>query len=188
MDTQILKAIEVLSSNGIVVFPSDTVWGVGCSLNSVAVSKLYQIKNREETKPTGIYVKDLVMAKEFGQFTVEAEKLAHQHWPGALSIVVKATEKVDPIITGNTPNISLRIPDHPILLELLQLLDQPLVQTSANFAGDPPPMTKEAIKPEFTQLVDLILPGESLGQAPSTVVDASGKDLKILRSGPIKLE
>lgn len=188
MDDQLNKASEVLKKNGVIIFPSDTVWGVGCLLTETAIQKLYLIKKREPQKPTGIYVTDLEMAQVFGQISDTASELAQKYWPGPLSIVVKATDLVPNSIKGDTGNISMRIPNHPILLELLSILDKPLVQTSANFAGENPPTHREEINPEFEKLTDYVLVGESLGQLPSTIVDATSPDIKVLRVGPIALQ
>lgn len=188
MDQNINQAIEVLEKNGLIIFPSDTVWGVGCLLNPVAVAKLYQLKHRDQTKPTGIYVKDWPMALRYGRFNSKAESLAREFWPGALAIVVEATPLVDPLIMGQTQTVSLRVPDHPQILKLLDRLNQPLVQTSANFAGQPAPISLSEIDPKFIQATDYLLEGDAYGQLASTVVDATAEPLKVLRPGPIKIE
>lgn len=188
MTKNINQAIDVLKSNGLIIFPSDTVWGVGCLLNPVAVAKLYSLKQREPNKPTGIYVKDWPMALNYGKFNAKAEALAREYWPGALSVVVEATSLVDPLIMGQTNTVSLRIPDHPLILNLLEKLNQPLVQTSANFAGQAAPVLFTDIDPNFTRAVDFVLEGESHAQLASTVIDATSEQIKVLRPGPIKIE
>jgi len=181
--------IGVLKADGVIVFPTDTVWGVGCLISSeVAIKKLYKIKSREAEKPTGIFIRDIEMATTYGQLNSQARQLAQDYWPGALSIVTQATDKVPVSIQGPHNTVSLRLPNHPQLLKLLSSLEEPLVQTSANFAGKNPPNAFEEINPEFLGLVDGILEGKASQNLPSTIVDTSQAELQVLRQGPIHIE
>lgn len=178
--------IQVLQNNGVVIFPTDTVWGIGCLVTDVlAIQKFYQIKKRESGKPTAILVGSLDQAKEYGIFTPKALSLTKVHWPGALTVIVKATTRVPQEILGPNGTVGLRFPDFDTVQKLTTQLRAGVIAGSANFAGDPPPMQKSELNPELMKLVDAVLDGECGGQPPSTVVDAAGDELKIIRQGSV---
>lgn len=183
------QLIKVLKNDGVIVFPTDTVWGVGCLASSdKAIKRLYQIKKRELNKPTGIFVRDFAMASRYGTLVQLAEELAQKYWPGPLSLVVTATQKVPASIKGPNHTVSMRVPQQAELLELLSELDEALVQTSANFAGGTPPATAAEIETDFLSFVDGIVQGLAGQQEPSTIIDTTGAHLYTLRQGPIRLK
>lgn len=181
--------VDILRNGGIVVFPTDTVWGVGAAINSPeGINKLYQIKRRDPQKPTGIFVGDLQMAREYGQLNSTATELVQKYWPGQLSVVVRATDKVPNSIQGPEGTVSLRMPNHPTTAHLLLLLGVPLVQTSANFADQPTPSSFEEIDPSFLKIVDHVIEGGCANELPSTIVDATTEPVRVLRQGPIHIQ
>lgn len=184
------QLVEVLRQDGVGLVPTDTVWGVAASLASnSAITKLYQIKQREAGKPTALLISDLSMALEYGQLSPMAMGLAKSHWPGALTLVVeRQTGQVSDSVTGGTSKVGLRMPDYPELTQLITQLGQPLVTSSANKAGEPPATKKHLIDPDIIKQVDFLYDGECSDSPPSTVVDVSGPVLRILRQGAIQLQ
>lgn len=188
MTNQIAKACQFLKSGGVVIFPTDTVWGIGAAISSPhGIAKLYRIKKREPKKPTALLVSDLNMAKRYGVINDTASQLASQHWPGALTLIVKTKANVPSTVTGNSDTVGLRAPDHHLATQLIQSLDQPIVTASANFASLQPAATKDQLDPNLVNLADFVLDGEAKGQPASTIVDTTHSNLRIIRSGSVKL-
>ncbi|MEO8581936.1 MAG: L-threonylcarbamoyladenylate synthase [Patescibacteria group bacterium] len=182
------KTAEIIQNGGVAIFPTDTVWGMGCSIENIdAIEKFYAIKKRESDKPTAVLVGSVDQAKQYGMFNDQALLLMKAHWPGALTIVVQATERVPHSILGPQKTIGLRLPNFKIVEQLTQLTKCGLVTGSANFSGQPSPFKKADLDPDLLQLVEAVVEGECGGQPPSTVVDCTQQELKILRQGTIQL-
>lgn len=179
MQNKIDQAVQILQRGGVVIFPTDTVWGMGVAAdNPAAIKKFYKIKKREKNKPTAILVADLAQAEKIGEFSDKAREVTKKFWPGALTLVVKSKQ-------GGT--VGLRVPDHPVIQELCQRVGG-ILAGSANFAGEPAPQRRAKIKRELSNKVDLVMEGERGGQEASTVVDTTVKPWKIVRQGPVKVE
>lgn len=187
--TNISQVSQTLQNNGVGIFPTDTVWGMGCSIeSSEAIEKFYQIKKREADKPTAVLVGSIEMAERYGVLNDQALQLAKAHWPGALTLVVEAKKNTVPqSILGSTGTIGIRFPNFKLVHEISQLTNCGLVTGSANFSGQPSPFKKEELDPELLKLVDVLVDGECGGQPPSTVVDCTVSELKILRQGSIRV-
>lgn len=178
----------VLKKDGVVIFPTDTVWGLGCLVtSSSAIQKLYQIKQREPEKPTAILIGSMDQAREYGQLNQAALELAQKYWPGALTLVVKATQKVPEGILGPNQTVGLRFPNFSFVQDLTNKLHAGLATGSANFAGGQPPLQKQDINPELLAKVDAVFEGECGKQPPSTIVDCTTPELNIIRQGSIKI-
>ncbi len=174
------RAAAVLRSGGIVVFPTETVYGVGvAAADRSALEKLRRLKDRPAEKPFQFLAADVAMAKRLGAvFSGRAERLADSFWPGALTLVLP---------DGRTPGgtLGIRIPDSPFVLALCRELGTPVITSSANAAGGPPPATA-ADADAFGDAVDLLVDGgAAVGGIASTVVQCDGDVLEILRRGGI---
>lgn len=182
------QVVHTLKNGGIALFPTDTVWGMGCSLQRLdAIKRFYTLKGREPSKPTAVLVGSVQMAETIALFTPKAKQLAQLHWPGALTIVTPVKPGVPSEILGETGKIGVRVPNFPLVQELADLLETGIVTGSANFAGAPSPDRKELIDQRLLELADMVLDGECGGQLPSTVVDASSESLQILRQGELRI-
>lgn len=190
------KAAQALREGGVIIFPTDTVWGIGAALNRKdGLSRLYAIKGRARDKPTAVLVESLDKARGLGEFSRQASKLAKEYWPGAITIIVRARPGAVPsIVRGATNSVGLRIPDHELTRNIIRRLGTAIVAGSANYAGAEAPRRFELIDRRLLATVDyVIVPqagtsgAEAGGQLPSTVVDASKKPLAILREGPVKI-
>jgi L-threonylcarbamoyladenylate synthase len=187
--TDIEQTVDVLKNGGVIIIPTDTVWGLACSVESAeGIKKFYEIKNREPEKPTAILVGSFEQAENYGQVNDRAKELTDMHWPGALTIVVESAKTVPASIKGNTNSVGLRWPNVDLITQLTQALGAGLVTGSANFSGDPSPFKKSELNPELIKKVDLVFDGECGGQPPSTVVDCTKEKIHILRQGPIKVQ
>lgn len=190
MNKHIQKAIQILKKGGIAIFPTDTIFGIGCRLdNQEALKKLFKIRNRPEEKAVLAVVDSLEMAKKYVYIPRKVQsQLIDTFWPGPLTIVLPCkTKKVPPLARGGGKTLGVRQTNHPILLELIKAVGAPLVAPSANFAGEKSPKIFSDIDPKLIALVDFALDIPSGGQQASTVVDCSHRQWKILREGAVKV-
>lgn len=182
----IQQALLVLSQDGTVAFPTDTVYGLAANPYSVtAIQKLFQIKDREKEKSIAVLLGNIKQLNKVTQNpSKSAIELAQAHWPGALTLVIpRHTDMPDEL--SPLPTLGVRIPDHPVALALLQA-SGPLAVTSANISGQADTSTAEEVLAQLNGRVDLILDGgKTPGGVPSTVVDMTGATPKVLRQGPI---
>ena len=179
-------AADVLRHNGLVAFPTDTVYGVGAlAFKAEAVQRLYVVKGRAADKAIAVLVarnSDLLLAAS--ELTPCAQKLAQKFWPGPLTIVVPKHPRL-PAEVSPLPTVGVRQPDHPVARRLLELTG-PLAATSANRSGERNSLTAEEVLGHLSGRIDLLLDGGRVpGGIPSTVVDCSGAAPSVLREGPI---
>lgn len=182
------KAVEVLNNGGVIIFPTDTVWGIGASIKRLdTIERLYEIKGRPKNKPTAVLIGDVSQAAEIAHVDEKAKDLISKFWPGGLTLVVKAKPSVPAIIKGLGGTIGIRMPDHKLVLRILNQLGCGIVAASANFAGQPPPTKEEMIDQRLIDLCDFLVKGACGGSLPSTVLDVTVDPYKIIRQGPIKI-
>ena len=186
---EIQQAIRILQDGGIVIFPTDTAFGIGCRMdNEVAVKRLFAIRKRPETKAVPVLVASLQMAQAYLQpiSSEVIDKLITPFWPGGLTIVLAAQEeKVPALVRGGTATLGVRMPDHPTTLALINGIGIPIVGTSANFSDEATPYTFESLNKELIKKVDFVVSGDCYGHQASTVIDCTVKPWKILRQGKI---
>ena len=182
------RAVEAVRQGQVVGLPTDTVYGIGADpFNLDAVARLFDLKGRPEDKPVGVLVASLDQAREIGVIEGAAEQLAKDHWPGALTLVV--TPKVvmaDWVGDQVLRTVGIRVPDYRTTNEFLQATG-PLAVTSANRSGGPDTRTDVEARAVFGDEVSVYLPGRAPGGEASTVVDATGVELVVLREGPVTL-
>ena len=184
-DEGIKKAIEVLKKGRLVIYPTDTLYGLGCNaLDESAVKRVFAAKRRPASNPLPIAVSDVEMMRQYAELPDTAEKLAEAFLPGALTIVLKKKNLPD-ALTGGLPEVGIRIPKSDIILRLIELFGAPITATSANISGNAPPVSAEEAVSQIEE-ADIVLDGGKLEKGvPSTVIDLTGKP-KILREGVIK--
>lgn len=182
-----------MQSGGIIIFPTDTAFGIGCRVDDEqAVERLFQIRRRPVEKATPVLVDSLSMAEKYytSPLPDEVQQLMKDHWPGALTIVYTCAESlVPPLPRGGGKTIGLRMPDHTVALELIRGVGVPILGPSANFHGYPTPFSFDALDPELVKLVDGVVEGECKpARLASTVIDCTETPPKILRQGAVTLE
>ena len=195
MKTKVVKAEEpnaiahagdILLNGGVVAFPTDTVYGLAAlATDEEGISRLYEIKGRQHTKAIAVLLSHL---DDLDQVSLNpgkaALRLAFDFWPGPLTLIVPRHPRI-PNVLSPLPTIGVRVPNHPVALELLSVTG-PLGVTSANLTGQENTTSAEEALAQLDGRVHLILDGgKSPGGIPSTVVDMTGRDPIILRQGPI---
>jgi L-threonylcarbamoyladenylate synthase len=182
------QAILTLTQGGIVAFPTETVYGLGAdATNPSAIDKIFKAKGRPPTNPLIVHVADIAIARQYTTaWTPIAQKLAEQFWPGPLTLVLPKAEAICAAVTAGGKTVGLRVPNHPLALELLRGFDGPIAAPSANRANHISPTTAEHVRDELGDRVDLILDGGPCAVGiESTVLDLSSTVPKILRPGGV---
>jgi len=183
------EAVRVIKKGGVVIFPTDTVYGLIADIkNKTAVKKIFKIKKRSFKKPLPIFVKDLKMAKDLARIDKKQEKIIKKCWPGKVTVILKAKlTKFPKGIISKDKKIGLRNPDYKFLNILLKKIDCPLVETSANISGKKASTKIKEVLKQFEKQryqPNLVLDAGNLRTSlPSTVVDLI--DFKILRKGEV---
>ncbi|MEK7858946.1 MAG: L-threonylcarbamoyladenylate synthase [Elusimicrobiota bacterium] len=171
----------------IICFPTDTVYGLGSTgLIKAAARRIYQIKDRSTLKPLPILVCSTAEARKWAEWTPAAELLARAFWPGPLTLVLRPTADGRLLTFAEYQTIAIRVPGLPLLSALLQASGVPWVSTSANTAGKPALTEGAAVTEQFKDQVDFIIDaGSCPGGVESTLVDASGEPVRIVREGAV---
>ncbi|OHA47735.1 MAG: threonylcarbamoyl-AMP synthase [Candidatus Terrybacteria bacterium RIFCSPHIGHO2_01_FULL_48_17] len=177
----LVRALSVLRHGGILIYPTDTVYGMGCDVtNKKALRRLLKIKRRPYGKPFPVLVSDFAMAERFAKFPNWVEPLPKILWPGPWTFLVEARRSLPrAVVWRNT--IGVRAPDHHLLQKLIHKFDGPIVGTSANISGNTPASTARVAARIFCD-ADLIIDGGRLFGKPSTVIRVTSRGLAILRS------
>lgn len=180
-------AVSILKRGGVIVYPTDTLYGLGADATNVeAVKKVFDIKGRLYSQPLPILISDVDMLYRFADEVPQiAIRLAKKFWHGALTIVVWARR----LNHLGSEKVGFRAPAHRVPLEIIRLLGSPLVGTSANIAQQYGADDPDEIERQIGRKIDLMLDCGKLRQSiPSTVVDATEYPLKIIRAGAVKIE
>lgn len=179
-------AAATMRNGGVVIYPTETVYGMGCiPSDPAAAMRICEIKGRAE-KPLPLVCGDIEMARKVVQFNVMAEKLAEAFWPGPLMFILPSKVVYPMWVTHGKNTLGLRVPGAEVPRKLAQLAGGVIVSTSANISGEPPATTAKEALSKTGFKVDLVVDGgPSPGGKPSTIIDLSGKEMWILRSGPI---
>lgn len=183
-----IRAAGVLRQGGVVVYPTDTLYGIGVdAFSDFAVDRLYAIKERVAGKPTHCIVADLMMAEEFAEVNDAVRKLAEKFLPGALTLVLKKKPSAVQGIGRSMDTIGIRIPNNEFCLEMARTFGKPITTPSANKAGAAPTTNPAEI---ITQLgeanIDLFIDGGMLPESePSTIVNLVSGHPSVLREGAI---
>lgn len=186
--TNIEQAVSILKDGGIVIFPTDTAFGIGCRADKyTSVERLFLLRKRPLHQPTPVLVDSLEMAERYAVVSAEVkEQLIEQYWPGALTIIMPAKETVLPLLQKNG-GVGLRIPNHPTIRQIIRELGVPVLGPSANFHGEPTPYNFTDLDPELVKFVDFVVEGECTTKEASTVISTLSKPWEILRQGAVKV-
>jgi L-threonylcarbamoyladenylate synthase len=187
-DSAITEAAAILAAGGLVAFPTETVYGLGADgLNPAAVARIYAAKGRPVTNPVILHVDGVAAARPLVScWPAEAQALVDRFWPGPLTLVLPASDKVPAIVRAGGPSVALRCPAHPVALALIRATGRPLAAPSANRSQHLSPTRAEHVASSLGEAVDLILDGGSTQAGlESTILDLGGERPRILRPGPI---
>lgn len=170
------KAAEIIKSGGVVVFPTDTVYGLGCKWDDkAATSRIKKIKGSSKSFP--FLVSNLKQVRQLAKVNKAAQDLINKHWPGALTLILESKNSKE--------RIGLRMPDSAIVKHLINLVGAPIVGTSANLHGKPPASKLKDLEKTIASKVDFIIEGKCLKKMQSTVIDTTKSPPKILRYGAL---
>lgn len=191
MDKETEKAVRILKSGGIVIFPTDTAFAIGCRIDDrAAVSRLFKIRKRPKTQAAPVLVDTVKMAQEYLLPIPKdvVDKLIEPYWPGALTMILHCIiVKVPSLVRGGGKTLGVRIPNHALARAIIRGVGVPILGPSANFHGEKTPYKMVDLDKDLVKLVDFVVPGECSVGKVSTVVDCSVKPWKIIREGAIKI-
>ncbi|WP_278909861.1 L-threonylcarbamoyladenylate synthase [Faecalicoccus pleomorphus] len=185
---EINAVADALQNHKIIALPTDTVYGVGVMYGGLKdLQRLKNAKHRPETKPIPMMVSSIEHMEQVAVVDERVKKIAERFLPGALTLVLKVKDNVPKEYTNGLDTIAVRIPDEPFILKVIDVLNTPLLVTSANQSGAKTALTSDDV---FEQLPDIdgIVLGTCRALQASTIVDCTQEKLKILRPGPITLE
>ena len=182
------EGARILRSGGVIAYPTETYYGLGADpFNAAAVQRVFQIKRRSAAEPILLLIPTLEsLACVVQRITPLSKRLMDRFWPGPLTIVLEASQRLPGLLTGETGTVGVRLCCAPAALSLLQAWGSALTATSANRSGEGPLASAEEVARRLGDDLDMVVDGGATpGGLPSTVVDARGEKLIILREGRI---
>lgn len=191
-DDELDEVVDIIKRDGIVVFPTETVYGIGGNaLSENVIKNIYNIKKRPQEKALNILVKNKEEIKKYAYISNELEEeIIDKFMPGPITIILKKRKSQIPdLLTGNNDTIGIRIPDNDIVKKILEKCNLPIAAPSANISGKPSSIRLEDIKSDFDGKVDAFIDGGKCKQnISSTIVKVIDGNIKILREGIISIK
>jgi L-threonylcarbamoyladenylate synthase len=193
-DLDIHEVVNVLARGGLIVYPTETVYGLGVEATSEpALEKLWAFKGERGDKPVLVAMADAAMAEKYVNFSELGKKVAQKYWPGAVAIVALSKNVIAKKAQGDGENLGLRNPDNKLILEIIKSLGKPITSTSANISGAPTARSLQeflaTVPKDRQELIDLFIDaGELPLRQPSTIVDTTGEEIRVLRQGETVVE
>ncbi len=180
----IKRAVEVLRQGGVIVYPTDTIYGLGCDITSKAgVERIRRIKRRDAKKPMSFVCADLANVSHYARMTNYAYRILKRCLPGPYTFVLPATRETPRMLQTRQKTVGLRVPDHPVPLALTRELGRPIISTSANHNDQEVLTDPQELQDTLGHQVDLILECGQLPVMPSSVISLIGDNVEILREG-----
>lgn len=182
------EAARILRAGGLVAFPTETFYGLGAAgLDAAGARRVFEAKGRPASMPLLLLVDSRAMAAAITlEIPPRARELMDRHWPGALTLVLRAAARVPDAVTAGTGTVGVRVPAHPVARGLVRALGEPVTAPSANPTGAPPPCTADEVVAGLGGAVDLVLDaGPTPGGAPSTVLDVTVDPPRVIRQGAV---
>jgi L-threonylcarbamoyladenylate synthase len=187
---RIKEAVTVLNEGGIVIFPTDTAFGIGCRIDyPETITRLFTIRKRPQTQAMSILVNSVEMAQKYLlPLPQNVRQVMETYWPGALTIVYFAHSHTPLAVRGGGSTVGVRMPNHETTLALIEAAGVPLLGPSANFHSEATPYEYSQLDPLLVKQVDFVLRGECRVKEPSTVIDCTLEHWKIIRQGSVKFK
>lgn len=181
---RISQIAAVLRNGGIIAYPTDTTYGIGCSIfHKKSIERIYQLKNRERKKPFSFICSSLSEVSRYGRVDTTVFKLLKRHLPGPYTFVLEATREVPDLLLTRQKTVGIRIPDNRICLALVEALGNPLITTSANLSGEEPVSDPYQIEDVFGHQLEYVIDGGLLTTEVSSVVSLIDGIPEVLREG-----
>jgi tRNA threonylcarbamoyl adenosine modification protein (Sua5/YciO/YrdC/YwlC family) len=178
------RVVECLKQGGVIAYPTDTIYGLGCDIfNRKGVKRIYQIKQRDQKKPFSFICADLSDVANYAQVSNFAFKIMKRYLPGPYTFVLEATRVVPDLLTTRQKTVGIRIPSNPIALAIVRELGHPLVTTSANVSGEEPLSDPSLLEESIGRMIDVVVDGGIIMGDPSTVISLIDDRIEVLRQG-----
>ena len=178
--------IDNLLKGGIIAFPTDTVFGLGCIVDRDAIAKVYEAKGRSFDKPLPMMCNSLKMIESVAFVSDDARKIINKFVPGALTLIFNKRDEIDDFVTNGKKTIGIRVPDDKWILDLITKLNEPILVTSANLSDTGSLLKWEDVYNQLNGRIDGIVCIDATGDTSSTIIDVTD-GVKLLREGPISL-
>ncbi|MBD3290383.1 threonylcarbamoyl-AMP synthase [candidate division KSB1 bacterium] len=183
-DRLIQKAVEILADGGIIAYPTDTVYGIGCDIFSKqSIEKIFLLKGKSKKSPLSFICPDLKDIAKYAHVTNPAYRVMRQLLPGPYTFILRGSRLVPKLMITKRKTVGIRIPDNNICLALLHELGHPIVSTSASIKNDIILTDPEEIDIHLGHALDLVIDGGILGLSPSSVVDLTDEPFRVIRHG-----
>jgi tRNA threonylcarbamoyl adenosine modification protein (Sua5/YciO/YrdC/YwlC family) len=178
------KVVEILKKGGVIAYPTDTVYGIGCDFtNKEAVERIYRIKNLSRHKPLSFICQDLKDISQYAQVSNTAYKIMKRLLPGPYTFILRGTKQVPRMLITHQRTVGIRVPQNEICLALVRELGSPIISTSASVNQDEVLSDPVEIDKKFGALLDLVIDGGILASDPSTIIDLTEDTPRVLREG-----
>ncbi len=178
------KAVEVLKKGGIIIYPTDTIYGIGCDIfNKEALKRMFSIKNDSKNKLFSFICSDLKDISNYAKVSDSSYKIIHRHLPGPYTFILPAAKQVPKKLWSKRKTVGIRIPDNNLTLNLVKMLGNPIISTSVTNRRGEILYDPFEIKNIFNLQVDLMLSSGVLAGSPSSVIDLSEEYPEIIREG-----
>lgn len=185
------EAVAILQAGGVVAMPTDTLYGLAADpFSSAAIARVFAVKGRSLDRAMPLVAADVdQVVSQLGPLSELARRLASRYWPGPLTLLVARPSSIPADVSGGRDEIGVRVPAHAVTRELCRASGRLLTATSANLSGEPPSNDPDVIERALGTGVDLLLDaGRTPGGAPSTIIDVTGRDPRLVRPGAIAWE
>ncbi len=180
----IKQVVECLQQGGVIIYPTDTTYGIGCDIfNRKSIKRIFQIKQRDQRKPFSFICNDLAEISTYAQVSNFAFKVMKRHLPGAYTFVLDATKIVPDSLSTKQKTVGVRIPENAICQAIVKELGHPLVTTSANASGEDTHQDPWDIEAKMGQMVDFVIDGGISMNEASTIISLLDDQVEILRQG-----
>lgn len=178
------QVVALLKQGGVVAYPTDTMYGIGCDIyNQKAIKRIYQIKKRDKNKPFSFICASLKDVSQYCFLSNSAYRLMKKCLPGPFTFILPAMKIVPKIMLSKQKTVGIRVPDNKICSQIVECLGNPIVTTSASLQDDFFPAEAFEVEEKMGKFVDLIIDGETLTPSLSTVVSLVDEKVEILRAG-----
>lgn len=184
------KICEVINNGGIVITPTDTIYGImGDALNENVIRKVFEIKKRPFNKSLLLLMDSFEMVEQYTEEISEKERLLmDRYWPGLVTFILKKNDKVSELITSGNDTVGIRIPNNKDLLEIIRRLNRPVISTSANITGTEVITSTQLLEKDLIDNIDYIEDGGEVDSESSTIIKIEDNKLVVLREGKLSRE
>jgi tRNA threonylcarbamoyl adenosine modification protein (Sua5/YciO/YrdC/YwlC family) len=183
-DRIIKRIVQILKDGGVIAYPTDTIYGIGCNIfNKEGIERIYKIKRRWKNKPLSFICADLSNISQYAIVPNYAYRIMKRCLPGPYTFILEASSLTPRKILGKRKTIGIRLPNHKLCLSIVKELGHPIISTSANISEEEELNTPDDIEDKLGHSLDLIIDGGPLISTPSTIIDLTGDSPMVIREG-----